>query len=289
MACTVFDEDIALSGFPEGTYTVKAELSGRANAAANELAFTVTRPLHGEPLGPVTVLGLDARARGLLVRGGATLHDYTEGELIDREVILVGGAFNGRAAAWRALYARCAQGAHVVFLAPSVFLIDARKKSETPRWLAVDKKGIEALDKDWLYHKDVVAKSGPAFARLQTRLMTPEYYEGILENTPFFEGITPPDAAEAVAIRCSGIVDSAGAFSPGTFVYKDGVMLGTYRHHAGHFTVNALNILGNIGNPAADRLLLNLVAEAESDAASVHPLPEGYASEIAALGIVDTP
>jgi len=289
MAYTVFDKDVAIPQLAEGSYTLEAELSGRANAAASELAFIVTRPVRAERLGAVTVLGLDAKVRDLLLRGGAKIHDYAEGEEIDREVILVGDSFKGPAAAWRALYARCARGAHVVFLAPRVFLVDARTKPETPRWLALGNKGIEDFDTDWLYHKDVVAKGGPAFARLQTRFMTPEYYEGVLEDTPFFRGVTPPDSAEAIAIRCSGIVDSAGAFSPGSLFYKDGVMLGTYRHHAGHFTINALNILGNIGNPAADRLLLNLAAEAGSDAAPVQPLPEGYAAELASLGIAEAP
>jgi hypothetical protein len=40
----------------------------------------------------------------------------------------------------------------------------------------------------------------------------------------------------------------------------------SYSHHAGRFTINALNILGNLGNPAVDRLFLNLVNEARSDA-----------------------
>ena len=85
-----------LPGLAEGTYTLEAELSGRANAAASELAFTVTRPPHAKSLGAVTVLGLDSKARDLLVRGGATIHDYAEGERIDREVILVGDSFKGR-------------------------------------------------------------------------------------------------------------------------------------------------------------------------------------------------
>jgi hypothetical protein len=289
MACTVFDKDVAIPQLAEGNYTLEAELSGRPNAAASELAFIVTRPVSAEPLGTVTVLGLGPKARDLLQRSGATIHDYAEGEHIDREVILVGDSFSGRAAGWRALYARCAQGAHVVFLAPRVFLTDAETKPKIPRWLALGEKGIEDFDTDWLYHKDVVAKGGQAFTRLPTRLMTPAYYEGVLGDTPFFKGMTPPDATEAVAIRCSGIVDSAGAFSPGDFVYKDGVMLGTYRHHAGHFTINALNILGNIGNPASDRLFLNLVNEARSDAAPVQPLPADYGAELASLGIADTP
>jgi hypothetical protein len=291
MACAVLDEDVTVPGLSEGSYTLEAELSGRANAAADSLAFVVTRPLRAEPLGAVTVLGLDTKARDLLLRGGATIHYYAEGEQIDREVILVGDSFKGKAAAWRALYARCARGAHVVFLAPKVFLTDLKAHPATPTWLALGKKGTLVEDDDWLYHKEVVAMNGPAFDRLQTKLMTPEYYEGVLALTPHFEGTAHPDETEAVAIRCVGLVSSKQAFNfgLGDLEYADGVMLGTYRHHAGRFTINALEILANLGNPAADRLLVNLMKEARSDAVAVHPLPENYDAEMASLGIADAP
>jgi hypothetical protein len=267
---------------PEGTYTLSAELSGRSNAAANELAFTVTRPPSAKSLGAVTVLGLDAKARDLLAQGGATVHDYTEGERIDREVILVGDGFKGKAAAWQALYARCAQGAHVVFLAPAAFLVDSSAGEGAPKWLALAKKGILDNERDALYHKDIVAREGAAFGELQTKLMTPEYYEGVLALAPYFREVSLPDKVEAVGIRCV----AGGAIACD---YKDGVVLGTYRFHAGFFTINGLNILGNLGNPAADRLLLNLAAEARSDAVAVQPLPGEYGAEMTSLGIADSP
>jgi hypothetical protein len=291
MACSVFDEDVTVPRLTEGTYTLEAELTGRPNAAASSLAFTVSRPLLAEPLGAVTALGLDAEARDFLVRAGATIHEYAEGERIDREVVLVGDSFKGRAAAWRALYARCARGAHIVFLAPKVFLTDPKASPATPVWLALGKKGALVEDDDWLYHKDVVALKGPAFDRLQTKLMTPEYYEGVLARTPHFEGMAHPDTTEAVAIRCVGLVSSKRTFNfgLGDLEYADGIMLGTYRHHAGRFTINALDILGNLGTPAADRLLVNLVKEATSDAAAVQSLPANYDAEMASLGIADGP
>ena len=148
-------------------------------------------------------------------------------------------------------------------------------------------KGTLVNEHEWLYHKDVVAKEGPAFERLQTRLMTPDYYEGVLVEAPFFDGVSRPEETEAVAIRCVGIIGDEGATpsGPGAFNYRDGVMLGTYRHHAGRFTISGFNILGNLGNPAADRLLFNLVAEARADASSVQSLPEDYEAEMATLGI----
>jgi hypothetical protein len=283
LAYTVFNQTIDLpAGLPEGTYTLSGELSGRANAAASELAFTVTQPPSTGTFGTVTVLGLDSKARDFLVRRGARVHLYAENERIDREVILVGDSFKGKAAAWQALYARCAQGAHIVFLAPAAFLVDPDAGEGAIKWLPLEKKGLLDNERDALYHKDIVARGGSAFAGLQTRLMTPEYYEGVLAQAPYFRDLSLPDRVEAVGIRCV----AGGAIASD---YKDGVVLGTYRFHAGHFTINGLNILGNLGNPAADRLLLNLVAEAKSDAVSVQPLPKDYAAEMASFGITDRP
>jgi hypothetical protein len=55
------------------------------------------------------------------------------------------------------------------------------------------------------------------------------------------------------------------------------------------FTINALDTLGNLGNPAVDRLFLILVNEGRSDAAAVQPLPANYDAEITSLGIADRP
>jgi len=239
---------------------------------------------------------LNQDAKDFLTSRGARLHDYAEGERIDREVILVGESFSDHAKAWRALYARVACGAHAVFLSPKVFRPDVDSKRVTwadgerspVKWLAVnstlklntDKRGL-VDSREALYHKEVVAKGGPAFAGLRPRLMTPDYYGDLLEDASYFDAVAVPDDTEAVAINCTFDLNNAG------YGYADGVVLGTYRHHAGHFTVNGFDLLGHPGNPAADRLLLNLVAEAKSDAAPLQQIPTGYDDELEALGIRD--
>ena len=123
-------------------------------------------------------------------------------------------------------------------------------------------------------------KRGPAFAGLQLKLMTPEYYGNLLEDPAFFDAVAVPDETEAVALRCEFYLNTEAG-------YEDGVVLGTYSHHAGHFTINGFNLLGHLGNPAADRLLLNLVGEAAADAAPLQPLPSNYDAEMDSLGIRD--
>ena len=67
--------------------------------------------------------------------------------------------------------------------------------------------------------------------------------------------------------------------------YSDGVVMGTYKHHAGHFTICGFNILGHLGTPVADRLLINLAKAAAADANARSDLPGGYEAELESLGI----
>ena len=104
----------------------------------------------------------------------------------------------------------------------------------------------------------MIAKPHPLTAGLQTKIMTPDYYGDILADTKFFREISAPGEAVAVAIRCSDCPP---------FQLKAGVMLGVYDHHVGKLTLNSLQLVGMLGHPAADRLLLNMVAHARAGAA----------------------
>jgi hypothetical protein len=74
-----------------------------------------------------------------------------------------------------------------------------------------------------------------------------------------FEGQDTPDEVIVAAF-------AAGYSCPGG--YESGVMLGSYRFGAGHLVLNTLNVLEQLDrHPAADRLLLNLIAYARSLAA----------------------
>jgi len=312
LAYTLLDQDITIPGLSAGTYTLEATLDQGKNAASNTLCFIVTsREDFPDHLGRITVLGVAPNVRDFLAGRGADVHDYAEGESIDREVIVIGSSFTGNAAAWRALYARIARGAHAVFLSPRVFGFDTHLWTlgwMPIKWLAVGrttylkngKHGVVNVrewtcdnpadrdqwlyenridEKEWLYHREIVAKNVPAFAGLQPKLMTPDYYGDLLATGTYFDAIAIPDETDAVAFRLG--MDNA------PWSYVDGVVLGTYRHHAGHFTINGFDLLGHLGNPAADRLLLNLVVDAKSDAAALQPLPAGYEVEMDSFGFRD--
>jgi len=142
-------------------------------------------------------------------------------------------------------------------------------------------QGGQNGDPEWLYHKETVAKTGnPIFAGLPTKLMDPDDYGMMLGNAHFFEGTTTPDDTAAVAIR-STLGDH--------YQYKDGFLIGTYKLGAGLFTVNAFDLLGTIGAPATDRMVLNFVLAAQADAAPVTGPPDDFAATMDKLGIVDPP
>jgi hypothetical protein len=91
-----------------------------------------------------------------------------------------------------------------------------------------------------------------------------EDYGEVLSDTVFFRDMTTAGDAVAVAIRCTDY----------PYQFQEGVMLGTYQYHAGKLTLNCLQLERMLGHPAADRLLLNIVAHARATAAPLQPLPE---------------
>ncbi len=284
LAYPVYEGDVSLPSLSPGEYRLQAELAGSAPVAADSHRFfLMNRDSLPSGSNRLTVLNVNPKIRRLLTARGASLHEYAEGESIDREVILIGDAVPDHASAWRSLYGRIARGAQAVFLSPQVF------KSEEPRlrWLALvntteladNKPGLNT-EGDGLYHKEIIAKDSPAFAGLPHRVLRPDYYSGLLHNSVYFDAVPVPDETAAVTLR--GFFDLNKGYH-----YDDGVVVGTYRFHNGRFTLNGFDFTANVGNPAADHLLLNLVREAAAHAVSVSPLPAGFADEMDARGIKD--
>jgi hypothetical protein len=284
LAYPVYEGDVSLPGLAPGEYRLQAELAEGGPVAADTHRFFLTNR-DSLPSGSsrLTVLDVNPKIRRLLTARGATLHEYAEGEAIDREVILVGDAVSDHASAWRSLYGRIARGAQAVFLTPQIF------KSEEPHlhWLALvnttelanNKPGLNT-EGDGLYHKEIIAKDSPIFAGLPHRVLRPDYYGGLLHNSAYFDAVPVPDETAAVTLR--GFFDLNRGYH-----YDDGVVIGTYHFHAGRFTLNGLDLAGNVGNPAADQLLLNLVRDAAAHAVPLSPLPADFGDEMDGLGIKD--
>jgi len=271
LAYYIINEDITVAGLEEGEYSLNAELTGTDHAAAGTLKFNVfSSNSHPEISGQVTVLGVTEAIRDLLTGSGATLHEYNSAEEINNEAVIVGNVMN-TAATWRGLYKKAAQGAHIIFLDKNAF----RNGSDPNKWIAVPDKGSQQteLSRD-LYHHEFVAKNHPVFKTLKNKVLTPDLY-GQLLRCRYLMNITTPDDIIAV-----GFHDGEGG-------YSDGIMIGTYNHYAGKFTINMMDLVQNAGQPVADRIILNMTALAKSDATAVKSLPPDYETELNNLGITD--
>jgi hypothetical protein len=275
MAYSLLDEDVRVPNLADGSYELLAELDHRVNAAAARVPFQVTtRATLPDIWGPLTVAGLPASARQFLTDRKATLHDYAPNETIDREVIVIGDGFTGDAAAWRALYARTARGAHLIFLANSVFA----NGGDALHWLALPNRGTLATNPEWLYHRDYVAKPGPLWAGLRTKLMEPEFFGPMMAHVQFINDIAPAPETAALGIYSTANMD-------GHFDYHDGLALGTFPFHQGRLTLCGFDILHNLGQPAPDRLLVNIIKQAQTDAAPASTPPADLSAELDGLKI----
>jgi hypothetical protein len=133
---------------------------------------------------------------------------------------------------------------------------------------------------DWLYHKECVAKPHPIFNGLPGRgIMDWNYYGQIIPHHIYSGQDTPDDvAAAAFAV---GFPDQGG--------FVSGLLVGTYRFGAGRFILNTLRILENLDlNPAADRLLLNMIRYAtELTKGPVAPLPKNFEKTLKAINYLE--
>ena len=151
----------------------------------------------------------------------------------------------------RDLTERITRGAPGLFLDPKAF---AREK-DTMHWCPLPRKGACTSFFDWLYHKECVANRHPVFEGLPgPGIMDWDYYGPIIPRE-MFEGLDTPE--EAIA----------AGFATGSFNYPDGygagLLIAAYRLGAGRVILSTPRLLANLdAHPAADRLLVNLIAYA---------------------------
>jgi hypothetical protein len=275
MAYSVLDDDVTVPDLADGTYELTAALNGLPNAAAPTVTFyATTRASVPKLSGPLILAGVPGSVRDFLTTQGASVQDYDPNQAAGKDVILIGDGFKTDAAGWRALYARAARGAHLVFLANSVFAAPG----DNLHWLALPNRGVLATNPEWLYHRDYVAKPNALWAGLQTKLMFPEFFGTMMARVQFINDIAPPPDVAALGIDSTANLD-------GHFEYHDGLALGTYPFHAGHLTLCAFNLAASIGQPAPDRLLVNMVLQAQGDAAEPVDAPADLDAQMDKLNI----
>jgi hypothetical protein len=174
----------------------------------------------------------------------------------------------GGAAAFRDLASRIARGSTVVFLAPEVFANGDQPVAFVP----LANKGTLARMNSWLYHQDEWAKPHPIFEGLPTGLLDYALYRQLIPDVAWANQDAP---AEAVC----GANDAS-------LNYASGLMLSVHQLGAGQFILNALRIRENLSvDPAADRLLVNLLRYASRDQQQpLAELPADFDAQLQAMG-----
>jgi len=285
LALPVLAESVTLAG-PSGPYLFAATMERGGAPEGGRLKFYVTDEKDLPSLkGDVVVWGIEESMRrkcqSWLAARGLTCRPFPAPPSGTPEVILVGDQVPKTAPAdqWKDLVRRIARGDSALFLSPAVF-----QRGENPvGWLPLAKKGRRYDFHDWLYHKECVANRHPVFQGLQgPGILDWDYYGGVI-GRHLFDGQDTPDEVIAAAFAAG-----YGAYYPGSPCptgCASGVVLGSYRLGAGRFYINSLRILETIGsNPAADRLLVNLIAEARRALpARLGELPAGFEEQLAKL------
>ena len=270
-ATLVFAEDVKIDG-PAGQYRFLATFQRGAAAAGGEVEFYVADPAQWPKVETEVVLwGEDAELAQWLAARGIRTRPFAPNPPNAREVILASATppAPGGAAAFAELARRIARGSAVVFLSPAVFA----KADNRVGWLPLANKGALVGLPSWLYHKDEWAKRHPIFDGLPAGgLMDYTFYRELILDIAFTGQDVP---AEIVAGATNTSID-----------YSAGLTVSVHKLGAGKFTLNTLRIRENLGrNPAADRLLLNMLRHAARDAGNPPvELPADFDAQLKTLG-----
>lgn len=147
------------------------------------------------------------------------------------------------------------------------------KGDQPAAWLPLAKKGAITGLPSWLYHKDEWAKRHPIFAGLPAGgLMAYTFYRELIPDAAFTGQDVP---AEVVAGATNTSID-----------YSAGLLVSVHTLGAGRFILNTLHVRENLGrNPAADRLLLNVLRYAARDTGQpLAELPADSEQQLKRLG-----
>ena len=278
LALPVFSEEVAIDG-PSGKYRFLATFEHGAAAAGGQIEFHLADPAELPAVEEEVVLwGEDPALAKWLSDHAIRTRQYSplppagegQGVRAARKVILVGNKpAPGGAAAFAELARRIARGSTVVFLSPGVFA----KGDQPAAWVPLAKKGSVTGLPSWLYHKDEWAKVHPIFDGLPAGgLMDYTFYREIIPDTAWVGQDAP---AEAVAGAINTSVD-----------YSAGLLVSVHTLGAGRFILNTLHIRENLRrDPAADRLLVNMLRYAARDASKPPvDLPADFEGQLKAMG-----
>jgi hypothetical protein len=282
LAFTALDEEIVLE-CPPGAYRLVADMERGGAPLNRSIGFTVSQEPAALRKGRVvTAWGLDPKTGHWLESHGVACTSFAGGDAAgagktakgggdrrgraaaagDSQVIIVGNLSktDSSDADWAELDRQIHAGATAVFLSHEAFGRGATGDSGATEIdlgrLPLETKGRCRIIRDWLYHKECVAKPHPIFSGLQGNGILDWYYYGGLMPGFVFEGQDQPEEAIAAAFA----VGYCGGGSKG---YESGLLMGAWRLGEGRIILSTFPVEENLDtSPAADRMLLNLVEHA---------------------------
>ncbi len=260
----VFRETVTLD-MPEGEYelTVYLEHGGWPTGGRKTVFLTVHRPLADRR---AAMIGLPEDVKAWLRRNGTA-------EDPESRLLLV-GLMPEDDDAWARLWERVQNGASAVFLLPETLLQGVEEpfntwKEYVPERLPFSEKGKLTYADNWHYHTYGAVKAHPYTKGLPKGLMDDDVF---MQATPEFVFFDQPVPDETAALSIG--LPYYTHIGEGTAAYLFGVTLGVYRHGAGRIILNCFKLFDAYGdspahanldrNPAADRLLLNVIEHESS-------------------------
>lgn len=250
LAVPVFSGEVTLPG-PAGQYLFAATMERGGAPAGGRLTFHLSQLPAVTPI-EVVVSQVDAHVQEWLKTRGLRVTPLKPVQAATRQVILIGNwnEANTQPETRKDVLDRVARGSVAVFLEPGAL----KKGKDEVGWLPLKNPGRLTHFNDWLYHKECVAKRHPLFDGLQPAgVMDWDYYGPVISRR-FFEGQDVEDVAAAAFAICHSSPPDG---------YAAGAMLSVHSLGEGKILLNTFNILGNVDkHPAADRLLMNMIAHA---------------------------
>ncbi len=250
LSVPVLKEGVELGG-QGGVYELAVDLERGGAPAGGRLRFHATSEgSFPDVQTEILTWGIDQRITEWLGSKGVRIRTFPSPTPGPRIMVIGDSVGESSEKAWGEIVRRVRNGSGAIFLSPRAF----KEGNDRTAHLPLKNKGRIHDFSDWLYHKECVAKSHPIFEGLQCGgIMDWDYYGPIIPHA-VFEGVDLPDEVVAAAFAVGYTCPSG---------YSSGILVGVYRLGKGMLIINTLNILENIrSHPAADRLLLNMIAYA---------------------------
>ncbi len=259
----VLEERIDTTDWQSGVYVISAEMLQGAHPTCGTVKITVTNKKDIQRADQtVYTLGASEKLKNLLTEKGALLTDFTPGMTVDESTVILVGALKQTDAVLKDLWRAAREGAHVI-------LLDYRALGRTDTTgIPLPRQGKIEYFYNWLYHFDGIIFDTAATAGMPNRgIMDTDYWGDVYSCYYFTDMSVPTDIAVATAF--------VGIDGAPTRDFSGGFQLGTYAFGKGHLTVSTLNLVGGIGTPAADQIIMNLINYEETPSGAIGDAYDG--------------